>query len=247
MALFVEFEKLEKTLYGGVDRNIPLLLSEEGVLSTLLRPSQHWHFGHSTASLQQLIERLLHLEESWNVQFDLLVSEREPAGLLHGYYAQAFHHIRQIRGLESFQGYIRRGTSYDPRGDLGFQYLRPGYVSKQLIRAFGNHRVHVITMRELLEGVTIHLNRWHSDLDDFQLESDAKENSRSRTDNVKVTHLRPLWDKKKPFRLVPFLRKTWGEYRKDHLDHSKIEVEVRMNDEDKQILNAYFSGEHPSK
>lgn len=242
-----ELEVLEADLYGTVDKNIPLLLSEEGVLSSLLKPTTHWHHGYSTASLEQIIERLLDLEQAWGVQFDLFVTEREPIDLLHAYYAQVFHHIRQIRGLGSFQGYIRRGTGYDPRGDLGFHYLQPRYVLERLNKAFGSHQVHVIAMNELLDGSTIHLSKWHSDLEDFRLASAMKENSRSRGSNVKITHLRPLWEPKKPFRLMPFLRKTWGEYRKEHLDHSKLEVEVRMNEEDQQILAAYFSHERTSE
>lgn len=243
MAMLVELEELEAKLYGGVDRKIPLLLSEEGVLGGLLKPSMHWHHGYSTASLEQMIERLRDFEESWGVQFEVLMAEREPIGLLHAYYAQAFHIIRQLRGLKTFQGYIRRGTGYDPRGDLGFHYLQPGYVQNQLGSAFGRERVHAIAMHELLDGSTIHLNRWYSDLDDFRLESEMRENSRSRGSDVKITHLRPLWEPKKPFRPIPFLRKTWGEYRRDHLDHSKLEMEIRMSEEDKQILAAYFSQE----
>lgn len=240
-ALFRSLEKVETELFGEINDSIPLLLSDEGILSSLLKPSQHGHHGYSTASLEQMMERLLDLEEHGHVRFDLLITERNPIDLLHAYYTQMFHLVRQLPGLSTFQGYVRAGTTNKLRGDLGFHYLRPGYVTDQLRRGFGADRVHSISMDQLFDGSKVRLHEWCPILKDFQLSTGLQENRRSRGHDVKITHLRPIWVKKKPFRLMPFIRNVRGMYRQEYMDHSKLEVEVRIGEEDKELLEVFLT------
>ena len=73
MELYSALTKLEVELFGNVETSVPVVLSEEGVLSSLLKPSDHQHHGFSTASLEQIISWLLQLEKAWNASFHILV------------------------------------------------------------------------------------------------------------------------------------------------------------------------------
>src|SRR5690606_2075365 len=146
MTLLEELESQERTLFGDVDPAIPWILSDEGILSSLLKPSLHQHHGYSTASLEQITERLLILEQEWQVTFDILLVERDPKEVLHAYYAQLYHLFNKIPGLKSFQDYVNTGTNAPSMQDLGFRYLRPGYTTGLLRKHLGAERIFSIQL-----------------------------------------------------------------------------------------------------
>ncbi|MBL0126375.1 MAG: hypothetical protein IPP83_02725 [Flavobacteriales bacterium] len=205
--IFEDHLKFERGLFGDVDESVPFILSEEGFLSSLLKPSIHQHHGYSTASLRQLVDRLLKLEEYWNVSFDILITEREPLELLHAYYAQMYHILSNVSGLSTFKDYIQAGVSNEPSKDLGFRYLKPGVVTKAFVDGFGADRVFTIPMKKLFEPGCVRLGLWHPSLSDVPTGTQERENSRSVGKDTKITHRRPIWVKRKPFKLRPFL---WG-------------------------------------
>lgn len=103
--------EIEKEQFGDLDPNIPLIISEEGILASLLKPSDHQHHGISTASPSALVKRLKSLESSWDVSFEILVTSRDPTDIVHGYYAQMFHIFRRIKGLQTYPSYLRAGMN----------------------------------------------------------------------------------------------------------------------------------------
>ncbi len=239
-ALRSDLARVETERYGNVDDRTPAIISEEGVLSSLLKPSDHQHHGYSTASLSQIADRLLQLESLWKVRFELLVSERDPMEILHAYYAQMYHVFRTFGGLKSFQGYIRTGTSGRPGHDLGFRYLQGAHVRDTLVHQFGAARVHCIPMNELFTDVRVRLSAWYPAFPDAAIGQVEGENKRSIAKDVKLTHLRPVWMPKARFRLIDFLRAVRAMHRERYADHSKLEVQVVMTDGDREALSNFF-------
>lgn len=235
-----ELMALEEDRFGDVDTSSPAIISEEGVLSSLLKPSNHQHHGYSTASLEQLVSRLLRLEELWGVRFELLVSERDAMEILHSYYAQMYHVFRTIKGLETFRTYINVGTSDRTARDLGFRYLRPGYVHDALVKGFGEGRVHCIQMKDLFTDSEVRLSTWfHGFPEDFR-GSFTGENRRSVSKDVRITHHRPIWSPKEPFRLRGFLSAVRTLYRERYLSHEKLEIPVLMTESDRELIKGYL-------
>lgn len=241
LELFESLTKCEAELFGNVDATTPLIISEEGILSSLLKPSDHQHHGFSTASLDQLISRLLQIQAAWNVSFDVLVTERDPVEILHAYYAQMFHVFRRFRGLETFQGYVKVGTRDALGRDLGFRYLRPSATLDQLKQKLGTDRVFSITMDRLFEPGRVHLSRWYPSFQDVELGNVAVENKRSVSKDVKTTHLRPVWIAKEHFRLRAFLRTVVSLYKERYSDHKDLEVAVVLGKTERSELVAYLS------
>ncbi len=204
--VFQAIRAQERALYGDVAMEVPALISDEGFLSTLLKPSDHQHHGYSTASLKQMVDRLAQLEVRWNARFEVLICERTPMELLHAYYAQLFHIISAFPGLGSFGKYITVGTSNQPGRDLGFHYLRPGLVAAAFREQLGRDRVFSINMKDLFSPGMIHLGRWHPDFHDLPLGNMDVENKRTVANDVKIAHIRPIWVKRIPFKLIPFLK-----------------------------------------
>jgi hypothetical protein len=233
----------EKELFGNVDESMPIILSEEGILSTLLKPSIHQHHGYSTASLSQIVDRIKRLEEHWNVSFDILICEREPIELLHSYYAQLHHIISKVNGLGTFRDYIRTGVADLPLKDLGFRYLKAGTVAKAFQDRLGVGRVFSISMKELFQPEVVRLGSWHPSLNDVTTEANERENIRSAGKNVKITHHRPIWVKSKPFALRPFLRDVKALYMARHAPHEKLEIMVEVRPEDKSRLTEFLSAD----
>lgn len=231
----------ERMLFGEIVPGVPAIISEEGFLSTLLKPSDHQHHGYSTASLQQITGRLAMLGERWNVQFEILITEREPMELLHAYYAQLFHIFRKFQGLDSFRNYIQSGTSDVPSKDLGFHYLKPGVVSNAFRERFGEEHVFTISMSDLFSPGKIHMNRWHPRLQDLELKESHVENRRTVAKKVKMAHFRPIWDKKASFKTFDFLRDVRWNYRIKYSDHDKLEVPIIITDEELGRLNEFFN------
>ena len=239
-ALRTELMRVETERYGDVDEHCPVILSDEGVLSSLLKPSDHQHHGFSTASLSQIADRLRQLELIWKVRFELLISERDAMEVLHAYYAQMYHVFRTFGGLKSFQGYIKTGTSGRPGHDLGFRYLQSGHVRDALVSRFGAARVHCIPMNELFTDGQVRLRAWYPAFPDVTIGQVLEENKRSIAKDVKLTHLRPIWMPKARFRLFDFLRAVRAMHRERYADHIKLEVPVVMTDDDRDSLRHYF-------
>lgn len=239
--IFEGLLEFEKGLFGNVDESVPIILSEEGLLGTLLKPSVHQHHGYSTASLIQMVDRLLKLEEYWNVSFDILITEREPIELLHSYYAQLHHIISKVNGLGTFKDYIATGVSNLPLKDLGFRYLKPGAITKAFQERFGADRIFPISMKELFEPGVVRLGKWHSSLNDVEAGTQERENVRSVGKDTKVTHHRPIWVKPKPFKLRPFAQDVKAMYMARHASHDKLEVMVKVRPEDKQRIEEFLS------
>lgn len=233
-------QELEVGLFGDVDAAVPAIISEEGFLSALLKPSDHQHHGFSTASLRQMADRLARLQDLWNVSFEVLFTERDPMQLLHSYYAQLHHILTRFKGLGSFQEYIAVGTSDLPAQDLGFRYLRAGHVAAVIGDRLGADRVFAIAMQDLFTPGAIHLGRWHPDLKDIQLDPMSVENRRTVPGGYKVAHLRPLWVKKTAFRLGPFVNEVRSLYRIRHSEHKDLEVRIEATPADSDRLFAFL-------
>lgn len=251
MALWDGLEAQERSLFGDVDASIPWIISDEGVLSALLKPSLHQHHGYSTASLEQIMERLLLLEQRWRVTFNILLVERDPAEVLHAYYAQMFHHFHKVPGLGNFRGYVSTGTNPRPMQDLGFRYLQPGYTLGRLRERIGANRIFSIPMAGLFQGGSIRLSHWYPPFPDVEASVIPVENRRSVAKGTKLAHLRPIWAPKQPFSLSGFLRQVKALYKVQHAPHSALEVHVRMKAADKEQLDAFMAapsaeGNHPA-
>lgn len=240
-AMFRALVQLEEHLFGSVDVSIPAIISEEAFLSVLLKPSDHQHHGYSTASLNQVIERLAKLEELWNVSFEIMITERDPMELLHAYYAQLYHIIRRFDGLKTFRGYLEVGTKDMPARDLGFRYLRTGVVSSAFREQFGEEHVHVIHMKQLFLPGQILLSRWYPGLPDMPLRDSEIENRRSVEKGVKVAHLRPLWEKRAKFRLKDLITDVRQLYKMRYGSHAELEVMIKAEEKDVELVRAFMN------
>ncbi|MBL7956937.1 MAG: hypothetical protein JNM49_03165 [Flavobacteriales bacterium] len=240
MELYSALTKLEVELFGNVETSVPVVLSEEGVLSSLLKPSDHQHHGFSTASLEQIISWLLQLEKAWNASFHILVTERDPVEVLHAYYAQMFHVFRRLRGLDTFKGYVDTGVKDSLGRDLGFRYLRPDAVNRVLQQRLGAGKVFTIAMDMLFTPGWAHLSRWYPAFPDLEIGNIAVENKRSVSKDVKTTHLRPIWMEKERFRLRPFLRTVRDIYKERYADHKDLEVPVVLEGSERSKLQEYL-------
>lgn len=232
---------LEIRQYGDIDPQKPAIISEEGSLSVLLKPSSHQHHGYSTASLHQIVLRLHRLEELWNVSFDILITEREPLELLHAYYAQIYHIFQRFPGLGSFQNYIAIGTSEEPRQGLGFHYLTPGKVASVFSGRFGKEHVFVINMKDLFSPGIIHLDRWHPQLPVFPVAQDHIENKRTIDADRKIAHIRPIWAPKRKFEIIPFAREVKMLYMRKFANHDKLKVVITMESQDRERFKTFMS------
>lgn len=230
----------EIELFGTVDESIPLILSEEAILSSLLRVSDHHHHGYCTASLEQVLDRLLFLEESWNVSFDILLSERDPIEILHAFYAQLFFLFRTVSDLDSFPKYLATGLREHPMRDLGFAYLKPGYTLHRLHQRMGAERVFNIMMEDLFTPTMVRLNKWYPAFPDVPITAMQVENKRSLSNDTKLSHFRPIWVKRKPFHLKEFLRTVKRMYMEKHASHDKLEVPIILLDKDRKTLSNFF-------
>ncbi|MGB3868924.1 MAG: hypothetical protein WA937_05605 [Flavobacteriales bacterium] len=230
----------EIELFGTVDESIPLILSEEAILSSLLRVSDHQHHGFCTASLEQILDRLLFLEARWNVLFDILLSERDPIEILHAYYAQAFFLFRRVPALDSFPKYLATGLREHPMRDLGFTYLKPGYALRRIQQRMGKERVFSIAMKHLFTTTIVQMNKWYPAFPEVPITATQVENKRSLSKNTKLSHFRPLWVKRKPFHLKEFLRSVKWIYMEKHAGHDKLEVPIILLDKDRKALSNFF-------
>lgn len=235
-------QEREKLLFGQVDWSVPAIISEESLLQPLLMPTDHLNHGYSVASLGRIVDRLAQLEQCWNVSFDLLLTERNPAELLHAYYAQCLHVLWRYNELRTFKGYIEVGSSNKPGKELGFHYLRPGVVPNAFREQFGLDRVFTIAMNELFSPGMVHLSKWHPGLPDVPLPQGKMENVRSLDKSVKVGHLRMSWRKPATFELKTFLREVRNMYLIRYGKITKLEVKIKMEEEDQQRLNALLTG-----
>lgn len=242
MALLEELESQERTLFGDVDPAIPWILSDEGILSSLLKPSLHQHHGYSTASLEQITERLLILEQEWQVTFDILLVERDPKEVLHAYYAQLYHLFNKIPGLKSFQDYVNTGTNAPSMQDLGFRYLRPGYTTGLLRKHLGAERIFSIQLDHLFQGGMVKLSHWYPPFPDVPANKIPVENKRTVDKDTKLAHLRPIWTPKKPFTVLGFLRQVKALYKLQHSPHKQLEVPITMQDADRDKLHGFMTG-----
>lgn len=241
-SLWVALQAKEAELFGNVDMNIPLILSEEAILSSLLRVSDHQHHGYCTASLEQILQRLLFLEERWNITFDFLLCERDPIEILHSFYAQGFHLYRRVPSLDSFLKYVAAGLTEHPMHDLGFAYLKPGYVIERLHHHMGKDRVFSIHMTSLFTANTIRMASWYPGFPDVPASETRVENRRTLSADTKLSHFRPKWIKKKRFQLLPFLRKVKWMYMVEHADHGQLEVPIILQDKERQALAFFLFG-----
>lgn len=238
--LFGSLSAKEIELFGTVDPSIPLIISEEAILSSLLRVSDHHHHGFSTASLEQILDRLLFLEEHWNVSFDILMSERDPIEILHSFYAQVFFLFRRVPLLDSFPKYLATGLKEHPMRDLGFAYLKPGYVLQRLQHRMGAGRVFNIAMTDLFTPTTVRMNKWYPAFPEVPITSKQVENKRSLSKDAKLSHFRPPWEKREPFQPMEFLRKVKWMYMEKHASHDKLEVPIILSEKNRKVLSNYF-------
>jgi len=187
-ALWELLLQVERKKYDNNDESVALLLSDEGVLGTLFKPINHDHHGISVASIKQIASRLAELERLWNVDFQLLVVERDPIAFLHSYYAQLYYYFKRYRHLDTFEKYVDVGTSNDIQNDLGFANLKQGSVITELQKHFPKEKIHHIVMEDLFDGGRVYLHQWHPLLEEITVPI-KKENVRSVGDGTKIANV----------------------------------------------------------
>ena len=239
-AVLEQLRKIEQERFGNVDPTLPMIISEEGILSALLKPSDHQHHGISTASWTQIVHRVDALEETWGMRIDLLMTQRDPIEVLHAYYAQMYHVFSRFPGMGNLRSYLSQGVAGSLHVDLGFENLIPGWLETIALQRQGIGRFYAIAMADLFEDRSIRLSAWHPTLQDMEVEGTEKENVRSREKGVKISHIHPIWQEARPFRIVDFLRRVRTMYRRLYLPHERLEVPIVLEAQDRNMIAAFL-------
>lgn len=228
----------ERALFQDVVPGLPLILSEEGLTSVMLRVVDHMNFGCAVACPRQIARRLDRWAQAAEVEIEILLVERNPVDVLHGYYAQHFHLFRKIRRISTFEKYLDLGLRDDPMVDLGFRILKPG-VLRSVFEDAG-HVVRTIGLKDLLRDGVAHLPDW-SDTFPTTAEAPKAQNVRSREKGVKITHLRPSWIKPQRPSVSRTARVIYNQIIAPSLPHSWIEVPIVLAPEKETRLRDYFA------
>ncbi len=231
-----EILRHEKLLYGNINNDVPLIISEEGILTGLIRPVNYFHNGVGVSSPNKLFQRLSILQKTLNFDLQLLAVTRESSAILHSFYCQMYHELSLINRLNTFDKYIATGVSKNVRMDLGFSNLNNKKL-QELASLHLNQNIYFIEMKKLFIDDYVMLNEWHPDFNS-RIKITKKENVRADENNLKITHLRPIWIKKVSVKRL--IKNLIRMIKKDFFPHRLIKIKIKITKKQQDMVNDFI-------
>ncbi len=132
-ALHEELELLEKKIFGKIQPEVPLLISDEELVCQILLPRKVSKEGFFSLNIKEGFERLKMFQDKVNLDFYFIYCHRDPAEFFHSFYAQFYWYFSQQRELNTFFKYVNYGLS-GAASKLGFAVI----VQKQIAQVVKN-------------------------------------------------------------------------------------------------------------